>query len=255
MKLLLTTAHFSSFQVYELKFNLKMKHMTQMPFSLNIADSSKSHVFSNSIWKKYNWIYVNWSIFLHFNQTQSHLHSCRGWTGAHDLPLLWVGPSYPSPPPYQIVQGGLDGIHLAYHQDTSRIFMRGCSSLEKCQQACSGMVTALPCPWHHRLMPAQHSTDGGHSLSPFWIWYLMISGCELWGDNALRFKNVSMQQVLVLLQPTAIVNARAMAGWQHWALFLPSSATPLEKKVHLKGKSHEIFCTRFFSPNNSSWSH
>ena len=23
----------------------------------------------------------------------------------------------------------------------------------------------------------------------------------------------------------------------------------------LKGQSHEIFCTRFFSPNNSSWSY
>jgi hypothetical protein len=27
-----------SFQVYELTFNLKMKHMTKMPFSLNVAD-------------------------------------------------------------------------------------------------------------------------------------------------------------------------------------------------------------------------
>ncbi len=30
-----------SFQVYALKFNVKMKHMTQMPFTLTIADPSK----------------------------------------------------------------------------------------------------------------------------------------------------------------------------------------------------------------------
>ena len=82
-------------------------------------------------------------------------------------------------------------------------------------------------------MPAQHSTDGGHSLGPFWMaCRLMISGCELWGHNALRFKNVSMQQVLVLLQPTAIVKSLGngpsyLEASKPWVLLLPSLATPL----------------------------
>ncbi len=37
--------NFSRLQVYELKFILKMKHMTQMPFSLDIADKSKYFSF------------------------------------------------------------------------------------------------------------------------------------------------------------------------------------------------------------------
>ena len=47
-------------------------------------------------------------------------------------------------------------------------------------------------------------------------------------------------------------------GWE------PSSGYEEEEEVteaapqvgtYLKGQSHEIFCTRFFPPNSSSWSH
>jgi hypothetical protein len=37
----------SSFQVHELKFILKMNHMTQMPFTLSIADPSKYNEIFN----------------------------------------------------------------------------------------------------------------------------------------------------------------------------------------------------------------